>query len=335
VQNPNAPSNGDEGIIDVLDVSDPGGHLVAGAHLTVPGAVLSRWQMDESNGVLRVISEAGAGFSANGTAPPVVNTFRIDSTSSIVPLGRTSLKLPMQEGLRTVHFDGPRAYAITFNQTDPLFTIDLSDPAKPAQRGQLQMPGWMFHLEPHGDRVIGLGVDRTDPNGSLNVSLFDVSDVATPELLQRVAFGAKDVGEDYQILSYEVPEDQDRIQKAFRVFDDGLVAIPFSSTPSGYSSPTTCSDPASGVQLVSWKGDSLVKHGLLHVTGNPRRALENGGQMLAVSDSQVASFSVANLDAPTQVSNVEIGTCVAKKLPTGNGGFLGGGVDYAMGGSCY
>jgi hypothetical protein len=321
VPNPNAPAPGDEGIIDVVDISDPAGHLAAGAHLTVAGAILNRWQMDESSGVLRVISQQGAGFTGNGTAMPVVATFQVQSTTSITPLGHTTLSLPMQEGLRSVHFDGPRAYAITFNQTDPLFVIDLSTPSAPVQRGQLSMPGWMFYLAPFGDRVVGLGVDRTDPNGSLNVSLFDVSNMDSPTLLKRVAFGANDIGEDYQILNYELPEDQDRIQKAFAVFDSGLIAIPFSST-SGYQS-TGCSNPASGVQLVQWANDTLQKQPLLPITGNPRRAIDLAEHVIAVSDSNVASFSLAGPNVSVATASVTIGTCVTSSLP-GGGGPLGG-----------
>ena len=148
---------------------------------------LSRWQMDETNGVLRVISQRGAGRTGNGIAMPEVATFTIADTQTFDAARRDDAQLPRQEGLRTVRFDTDRAYAITYNQTDPLFTIDLAIPAKPVQRGQLSMPGFMFYLEPHGDRVIGLGVDRTDPNGSLNVSLFDVSNLDDPTMLKRVA----------------------------------------------------------------------------------------------------------------------------------------------------
>ena len=34
-----------------------------------------------------------------------------------------------------------RGYVVTFRQTDPLFTLDLSDPAHPAVRGELEAPG--------------------------------------------------------------------------------------------------------------------------------------------------------------------------------------------------
>jgi MYXO-CTERM domain-containing protein len=233
-----------------------------------------------------------------------------------------------------VRFDANRAYAITYNQTDPLFTIDLSNPAAPQQRGELSMPGFMFYLEPYGDRVIGLGVDRTDPNGSLNVSLFDVSNMDSPKMLNRVAFGAASLNEDYAILNYEVPEDQDRIQKAFHVFADGRVAVPFSSASPVYDNGSGCVSPASGVQLVSWQNDTLTKDALLPVLGNPRRALEIGTDILAVSDSNVTEFSLARGAGYGKMeANVVIGTCVAKTLPNGGaGGFGDNGVGVGNGG---
>ncbi len=333
---PQNPYRAAEGVIDVLDVSDPGGHLGTGAHLTIPGAILSRWQMDETNGVLRVVSEQGAGFTGNGTAAPEVDTFTIQSTTSIVPLGKTTLTLPAQEGLRTVQFDGPRAYAITFNQTDPLFTIDLSNPAAPVQKGDISMPGWMFYLEPMGTQVIGLGVDRTDPNGNLNVSLFDVTDLSAPMMLTRVSFGSLGVTEDYQILNYELPEDQDNIQKAFRVFPDGLVVVPFSTA--GTDGTFACSgNAASGVQLMQLSGNTLTKHAVLPVAGNPKRAIELTGELVAVSDSDVRAFSLASLDTVDQTADVAIGHCVTPTLPgqTGLGGLGGGDIGLGGGGVDY
>ncbi len=297
----------DEGIIDVLDITDPKGHLVRGARLVVAGAILSRWQIDEKDGVLRVVSQRGAGRTGNGIGMPRIDTYRVDSSQSFAPLGHASLSLPRQEGLRTVRFDGDRAYAITYNQTDPLFTIDLSNPAAPSQRGELFMPGFMYYLEPHGDRLVGLGIDRADPGGSLNVSLFDVKNLAKPRLLSRVPFGTPRVWEDYEILNAEVAEDQDRIQKAFRVLDDGLVAIPFSSL-----SDPSCANSGGGVQLVAWENDALQKRALLPLPGNPRRALEHGGELLALSDSHVRSFSLAPANFAQTTATLTIDVCTPR-----------------------
>src|SRR4030095_2016527 len=149
----------DEGVIEVLDISSPAGHLVRGAKVSMAGPVMSRWQMDEDRGILRVVSQRGAGSTQSGKKHPHIDPYRIESSSSLVRVGHTTMRLPRQEGLKTVRFDGARAYAITFNQTDPLFTIDLTDPARPTQKGELQIPGWIFHLEPRGQYLLGLGLD--------------------------------------------------------------------------------------------------------------------------------------------------------------------------------
>ena len=301
-----------EGIIDVIDVSDPEGQLRPGTRIKVAGAILSRWQLDERDGILRVVSQKGAGRTGNGIGAPEVVTFRVESANSITPLGHTTLSLPRQEGLRTVRFDGSRAYAITYNQTDPLFVIDLHDPAHPEQRGELHMPGFMFHLEPHGDRVIGLGIDRTDTEGSLNVSLFDVSDLDEPRMLKRVAFGTPGITEDFRILDGEVSEDQDRIQKSFRVLPDGLVVVPFTALRDYRAQGSSCDNAGGGVQLVEWRDDTLRKRALLPLPGNPLRALEHEEQMITVSDSTVRTFSLSDPEVAKQTADLTIGTCIAR-----------------------
>jgi len=325
---PNGTGTADEGIIDVLDITDPTGRLKVGSRLLVAGAILSRWQLDERDGVLRVISQKGAGRTGNGLAAPEVDTFSVASATSFAPLGHTTLRLPRQEGLRTVRFDASRAYAITYNQTDPMFVIDLHDPTAPAQRGALSMPGFMYHLEPHGDRVIGLGIDRNDPGGSLNVSLFDVSDADRPRMLARAPFATPYLSEDYAILDSEIAEDQDRIQKAFRVFPDGVVVVPFSAPQPYYASDQSCANTGGGVQLVQWQSDTLAKGALLPLPGNPRRAFELGGQMIAVSDSNVRAFGLENPDVAHQTADVVIGTCVPDTDP----GYYGGGGGPVVGG---
>ncbi|HEY3497786.1 MAG TPA: beta-propeller domain-containing protein, partial [Polyangiaceae bacterium] len=115
------------GSIQVVDISDPGGDLRPGAVVEVTGQIDNRWQMDEHDGVLRVISQPGSWTSL---AAPVVETFAIESSDDLTPLASLPMILPRPESLQSVRFDGTRAFAVTFEQTDPLFTFDLSDPAR-------------------------------------------------------------------------------------------------------------------------------------------------------------------------------------------------------------
>ncbi|MBX3228686.1 MAG: beta-propeller domain-containing protein [Labilithrix sp.] len=294
--------SGSAGAIDLVDVSDAGGKLEKGAHIETAGPILSRWQMSEKDDVLRVISQVGNATGAT-YGDPQVQTFQVWSARSVQTMAKVGLQLPRPESLKAVRFDADRAYAITFERTDPLFIIDLSDPMNPQQRGELEMPGYVVHLEPRGDRLIGLGVDERDSVGQLNVSLFDVSNMDTPRMLSRVSFGGGGWTRNEQIQQTILPEDQDRLQKAFKINDGGLITIPYSNPSYG-----TCAT-GGGVQLVDWKGDAFTKQALLPVAGNPRRAIVNQEQLIAVSDSNVTSFDLKSRYAASKTADLVIGTC--------------------------
>lgn len=305
--------------IDVLDVSDPAGHIVAGAKLLVKGQILSRWQMDEHDGVLRVISQRDIAITRNGSGEPFVDTFKIDDAKTFTALGSTTIKLPIQEALKSVRFDGTRAYAITFRNTDPLFTIDLSDPAKPTQTGELEIPGFVHHIEPRGNRLIALGVDQNATRGALNVSLFDVADMTSPKMLQRVSFGA------YNGLQ-DLTEDQNRIHKAFRIFDEhGLIVVPHTTQVQKYGTET-CTPSAGGIQLIDVSQDTLTLRALLPIPGSPRRALVHDGRLLAVSDTNIRSFSLLLRDQTTPTADLSVGSCTLQPQGTPQNG--GRGHDY-------
>jgi hypothetical protein len=278
----------------VVDISDPYGALQQGAKFAIAGQIQSRWQMDEYDGVLRVISQPG-GWGIG--SPPVLETFRVNSASDLPRAGRLTLQLPQpNEVLQSVRFDGARAFAITSERRDPLFTLDLSDPARPRQRGELEMPGWVYHMEPRGDRMYALGYDPQNPEGSLNVSLFDVSNLDQPLLLQRVNFGG-DWG--------SFAEDQNRIQKAFSILDDqGLILVPFSG---GTYDDARCNyEYGSGIQLIDFSADSLTKRGVAPQVGTARRALLHQDQLIGIGDNSVQTFDIGNRDQPVPSAQLNV-----------------------------
>ena len=78
---------------------------------------------------------------------------------------------------------------MTFRQTDPLFVVDLADPAHPRVAGSVGLLGYSAYLHPLGDGLLlGVGQDATPDGGrtGLLMSLFDVSNSAAPRLLDRV-----------------------------------------------------------------------------------------------------------------------------------------------------
>ena len=82
------------------------------------------------------------------------------------------------EDLYGVRFLGDRAYLVTFELIDPLYVIDLSDPAQPQILGEVELPGFSDLLHPvSADLLLGLGEDG---EGKVKVELFDVSEATNP-----------------------------------------------------------------------------------------------------------------------------------------------------------
>jgi uncharacterized secreted protein with C-terminal beta-propeller domain len=287
--------------LQVVDISDEDGAIALGASIRVEGSVHSRWQMDEHDGVLRVVSQDGWSGPA-----PVVETFAIADSSSFTKLGRLEIELPRPETLQSVRFDGDRGYVVTFEQVDPLFTLDLSDPASPEQLGELEIPGFLFHMMPRGNRLYAIGYDNANEQ-SLHASVFDVSDLANPVMLDRVNFGGN-----WGWLG----EDQDDIEKSVQMLDEQeLMLIPYS----GYDySDDGCGYYRSGVQLIDYTEDDLVLRGSTDAVGYARRAFFHRDHLFGYSDQAVQSFNIADRDNPLAVDVLSLAQSVERVLVVGD-----------------
>lgn len=107
------------------------------------------------------------------------------------------------EQLYASRFLADRAYLVTFRQTDPLYVIDLSNPASPELLGELEIEGYSDYLHPLDDNYLfGLGMDAVaapdnigDGRGALvqgmKLSLFDVSNPVAPTEIQSVLIGQR------------------------------------------------------------------------------------------------------------------------------------------------
>ncbi|MGH8629283.1 MAG: beta-propeller domain-containing protein, partial [Burkholderiales bacterium] len=101
----------------------------------------------------------------------------------------------VNESIHAARFIGDRGFVITFRFVDPLFTFDLSDPQAPRQVGELEVPGVSTYLHPYGaDQLIGVGrrAEQQAWRSDLQLQLFDVSTLATPQVLDTVVIGEPD-----------------------------------------------------------------------------------------------------------------------------------------------
>jgi len=74
-------------------------------------------------------------------------------------------------------------YLVTFRQIDPLFAIDLTNPAAPKVHGHLKTPGFSEYLHPVGQgKLLGVGAYER----GLKIALFDVSNPTQPREVSNI-----------------------------------------------------------------------------------------------------------------------------------------------------
>jgi hypothetical protein len=164
-----------------FDISDPT-QAVYEMSGHVEGTLLNQFAMDEHDGHLRVATTTGAPWAEGDGASESHVVVLAPDGDALTPVGQVS-GLGPGETVHSVRFMGDVGYVVTFEQTDPLYTVDLADPSSPAVTGELKMLGYSAYLHPVGDgRLLGVGQDATEDGTLLGtlVALFDVSDPAAP-----------------------------------------------------------------------------------------------------------------------------------------------------------
>jgi hypothetical protein len=155
----------------------------------VSGSVRDRWSLDEHDGHLRVaVSWPGRTGGPRDNGIVVLD----ERDGKLEPVGELR-GLGVDEQIQSVRWFDDLAVLVTFRQMDPLYTVDLSDPARPRQLGALKIPGFSAYLHPvGGDRLLGLGLDATTQGQSLGAqaAVFDIGDPSHARQVGKVTFGA-------------------------------------------------------------------------------------------------------------------------------------------------
>jgi hypothetical protein len=195
-----------------LDIDYRGSGEVAG-HLGWDAEKMP-YRMSEHNGDLRVVTYTGStGWgmpvpltrtaAAPGTqpSPATLTVLREDYAQrrlvklATLPNAQRPAALGREgEQVYAVHFAGPLAYVVTFRRTDPLYVLDLSNPADPKAVGELTVPGYSDYLYPVADgRLLGVGraADAQGVAQGLQLSLFDVANPAQPRLVTSALLGGR------------------------------------------------------------------------------------------------------------------------------------------------
>jgi uncharacterized secreted protein with C-terminal beta-propeller domain len=152
------------------------------------GRVRDRWSLDEHDGHLRVAVSWPGRFGGTRESGIVVLDER---AGRLVPVGELR-GLGIEEEVQSVRWFDDLAVVVTFRQVDPLYTVDLSDPQRPRQLGELKIPGFSSYLHPvGGERLLGVGTDASPDGGSLGAqaAVFDIGDRTRARQVGKVTFG--------------------------------------------------------------------------------------------------------------------------------------------------
>jgi hypothetical protein len=148
-----------------------------------------QFRMHEHDGMFRIVTSTW-----NNTGPvhkltiltqrdgALVLQGKLPNSASPGPIGKPG------EDIYAVRFVGDRAYLVTFQRTDPLYTIDLSNPGLPKVIGELEIPGFATYMHPVGDGLLftlGHSADNTGRVTGVKADLFDVAG-DQPKLINSV-----------------------------------------------------------------------------------------------------------------------------------------------------
>ena len=149
----------------------------------VEGRIINQFAMDETEGYFRIATTV----SVNDTTSN--NIYILDAR--LKEIGRLT-NIAEGEKIYSVRYAENKLYMITYEQVDPLFVIDLSNPREPKILGELKVPGYSSYLHPFDENhLIGIGEEtKVSENGNeetigLKISLYDISDVNSPKEISK------------------------------------------------------------------------------------------------------------------------------------------------------
>ena len=280
-------SGGQITTVSYVDISDESGDIVVRDQFRVPGTIENRFYVDDYDDTFRIITEEW--IDAVWAEVVALYTYDVSNPDDVTRLARETIIT--DESLRAVRFDGPRGYAVTFMQIDPLFVLDLSDPTDPQVTGELEVPGYSTHLVPLGTRLIGVGFDDTDGVRPA-VALYDVEDPTNPQQLDRITVGEEGTWRTGSLATVD--------EKALRVIEDaGLILLPFSTF-----------DDEEGVfidrlQLIGLGTSDLKRRGTVDHQGQVTRADLLDERLWVLSDQAFQTVDIDDLSNPSTLATLE------------------------------
>ena len=182
------------------------------------GNVLNQFSMDEYNGYFRVVT------SDLSKANCEINALSIYSLETLQKVGSINKNLGEdKQTVRSVAFDKDTCHVVTYEVTDPLYEIDLSDVTNPKIVSIYKAPGYSSYLQKFEieDKEYLFGLGYTDDSYIRKISIYEEKDDGTTQvgedfLMSSVYVNNKDIDIFLDYANYDSFS-----HKALLVYNDG------------------------------------------------------------------------------------------------------------------
>ena len=196
----------------------------------VPGTITDTFAINEQNDYLRVLTTMWSGNDEPENFVTVLDQ-KMNKVGEIEGLAKG-------ETIYSARFMGDIGYFVTYRNTDPLFSVDFSNPEEPKILGELKITGFSEYLHFYGEnKLLGIGWETDPDTGAykgLKLSMFDVSNPADVKEIDKTVvknvdsfpgeydykaltvspdknvigfitstWGSRDMGHSYMVFSYE------------------------------------------------------------------------------------------------------------------------------------
>lgn len=147
------------------------GKFTGKATKQIKGSIRDTFAINEYQGNLRVISSISYNTGKDDNA-----VYVLDEDLKIIG---SIEHLAKDERVYSARFQGDIGYFVTYRETDPLFSVDFSDPHNPKILGKLKIPGFSEYMHFYNDHLLfGLGIEESKDGEreAVKLSMFDISD---------------------------------------------------------------------------------------------------------------------------------------------------------------
>jgi hypothetical protein len=353
-------SNTQDAVVSIVDISDPTGairlHTRFGASGSIDDQFKMTYRFDDATqrgtffGIFATQSWQGCGYTM--TTQNTLESWDVTNGAAPQMVGSLDFGDP-GETVAATTFDVSRnvAYAVTSRQIDPLYAIDITDPAAPrvlSSIGGLSGSISVFRTVGDGRFLLGVGTDNsgtcvtgTNPTTGwtttqMAVTLVDARNLTNMRLVQRACVSIQNAEWTWSSINWNL----DQAHKMLGMFQDGdlnLLTVPISYYARTDLDVGWWNQWKTAVGLLAWdlsryddtkppeQQTVIQSYGaFVHPQGEVKRSIlfrhpaNNARTMINLSDTHLSIANIDDLTHPTLQSIVEVAPQVDEVYGFGN-----------------